>query len=126
MPQIDISKYLHGHTSSDMESCINACLECMVACEMCSDACLHEKDVRQLTECIRLDRDCATACATAVQVMSRGGPVAHEVCRMSAEACERCAAECERHADHHEHCRLCAEACRRCATECQRMAGAAA
>ena len=82
MPELAISKYLHGHTSADMESCIAACVECLIACEMCSEACLNEKDVRQLAECIRLDRDCAEACATAVRVMARGGPISHEVCRV--------------------------------------------
>ena len=125
MPAIELGKYLRD-TTRDYHACLEACVECLVACEMCSDACLDENDVKKMAQCIRLDRDCAEACAAAVRAMARGGPLARELCRMCAEACDACAAECEKHAPHHDHCRICAEACRRCAAECRRMAGAAA
>lgn len=123
MSSIQIEKYLQG-ASAEYKACIEACAACLVACEMCADACLDEKQVAKLVACIRLDRDCAEVCATAVRTMSRGGPLAQEICRLCADACDRCAEECERHAKMHEHCRLCAEACRRCAEECRSMAGA--
>ena len=121
MAAIELSKYLRPSTTAYHE-CLEACVECLVACEMCSAACLEEDDVKMMAACIRLDRDCAEACAAAVRVMARGGPLAKEFCRLCAEACDRCAAECEKHAQHHDHCRICAEACRRCADACRRMA----
>ena len=121
MANIDLGPYLRGN-STEYHECLEACIECLVACEMCSDACLDERDPSMLAMCIRLDRDCADACAAAIRVMARGGPLAAEICRACANACEACAAECERHAAHHDHCRICAEACRRCAEECRRMA----
>jgi hypothetical protein len=125
MATLQLEKYLK-HVNPEYQSCIEACVECLVACEMCSDACLNEQNVKMLAKCIRLDRDCAEACATAVRTMARGGPMAREICATCAEACDRCAEECERHATEHDHCRVCAEACRRCAEECRRMAGVAA
>lgn len=122
MAAIELGKYLRGKSASN-HSCLEACVECLVACEMCADACLDNSDPKMLVSCIRLDRDCAEACAAAVRVMARGGPLAAELCRACADACDACAAECEKHAAHHEHCRICAEACRRCADECRRMAG---
>jgi hypothetical protein len=89
---------------------------------MCSDACLGEKDVKMLAQCIRLDRDCADACDTAIRVMARGGHLAAELCRACAAACDVCAKECEKHAAHMDHCRICAEACRKCADACRKMA----
>lgn len=124
MQTVELERYLRANTH-DYARCLAACLECVVACEMCSDACLDEDAVQSLARCIRLDRDCAEVCATAARVMARGGPLAMDVCRTCAEACEACAAECERHAAHHDHCRICAEACRRCAEECRRMSGTA-
>ena len=121
MAAIELGKYLTGAGAAN-HSCLEACVEGLVACEMCADACLDEKDVAMMAMCIRLDRDCADACATAVRVMARGGPLVTEVCSACAAACDACAAECEKHAKHHEHCRLCAEACRKCAEECRRMA----
>lgn len=121
MSTIELQPYLR-HTNESYHACLEACLECLVACEMCADACLDEENVKTLAQCIRLDRDCAEACAAAARAMVRGGPLVKELCRACAVACEACAEECERHAQHHEHCRLCAEACRRCAEACRRMA----
>lgn len=122
MATIDLGQYLSPKSAAN-HACLEACVECLVACEMCADACLDESDPKMLAQCIRLDRDCAEACAAAVRVMARGGPLAAALCRACADACDACAAECEKHAAHHEHCRICAEACRRSAEECRRMAG---
>ncbi len=73
------------------------CVECLIPCGMCSDACPDEDDVRTLVRCICLDRGCAAAVE----------------------------AECERHADRHGRCRIYAEV-RCCEAERRRMAGAAA
>ena len=122
MSAIDLGPFLRGAGTAN-HACLEACVECLVACEMCSDACLSEEKVTMLTACVRLDRDCADACASAIRVMARGGPLVKEICAACASACDACAAECEKHAQHHDHCRLCAEACRKCAAECRRMAG---
>jgi hypothetical protein len=105
------------------QSCIEACQRCAQECEHCADACLNEPEIQALAECMRLDRDCAQICWTAVAYMSRGSHFANDVCRLCAEVCDACAAECGKH--ELEHCRRCAEACLRCAEECRRMAGAA-
>jgi hypothetical protein len=119
MPAIDIGPYLRGVGASYHE-CIEACVICLVACEMCSSACLDEKDVAMMVPCIKLDRDCADACSAALRAMARGGPLAKELCRACAAACDACAKEGERHPM--DHCRVCAEACRSCAAACRRMA----
>ena len=121
MPNIDLGKYLRGK-SERYHDCIEACVACLIACEMCSDACLDEKNPGMMIQCIRLDRDCADACDAAIRAMSRGGPLARELCRACATACDACAAECEKHASMADHCRVCAEACRRCADACRKMA----
>ena len=121
MASIELGTYLRGN-SAKYHECIEACVTCLVACEMCSDACLDEKDIAMMRMCIRLDRDCADACVAAIRAMSRGGPLAMELCRACAESCDACAAECEKHAGMSDHCRLCAEACRKCAEACRRMA----
>lgn len=121
MAAIELGTYLRGKATR-YHDCIEACVVCLVACEMCADACLNEQDVKMMTACIRLDRDCADACIAAIRAMSRGGPLAAELCRACATACNACAEECERHRGQMDHCRLCAEACRRCADECRKMA----
>jgi len=71
--------------------------------------------------CIQLDMECVALCYAAAQLMSLGSEQAGALCRICAERCEACAAECGRHA-HSAHCRECAEACMHCADECRKMA----
>lgn len=103
------------------KSCIDACHECAQECEHCADACLREPNVADMANCIRLDHDCSLACTMAIMFMSRGSQFAEEICRVCADVCDACAAECEKH--EHDHCQRCAQACHRCAEECRQMAG---
>ncbi|UAY51094.1 four-helix bundle copper-binding protein [Ferruginibacter albus] len=102
--------------------CIDACLDCMVACNNCTSACLQEATVKMMKACIELNIECSIVCNAAVQVMSIRGETADELCRICADIRTRCAKECERH--DMEHCKKCAIACRRCADECYGMAAA--
>ena len=104
-------------------SYIEACQRCAQECEHCRGACLNEPDVASMTECIRLDSDCAEICWMAAGFMSRGSRFAADLCRVCAEICDACGAECAKHEP--EHCQRCAEACRHCAEECRHMASAA-
>jgi len=105
------------------QSCIEACVRCAQECEHCADACLGEKNVGRMAECVRLDKDCAEACWSAAAFMSRGSHFIHAICTLCAEICDACGAECrKREADH---CLRCADECEHCAEECRRMAGAA-
>jgi len=108
----------------EFKQCIDACVACAQECEHCANACLSERDVAKMAHCIRLDRDCAEACWGAAAFMSRGSQFAHEVCRLCAEICDACGAECRKHQV--EHCQRCADACEKCAEECRKMAGVAA
>jgi hypothetical protein len=104
------------------KSCIEACVKCAEECEHCSAECLQHHEYRALAQCIEMNTECAILCWTAAPLMSRGARFSVDICRITAEACNACAAECDRHKNL-EHCRRCAEACRRCADECRRVAG---
>lgn len=106
--------------SQQYQSCISACLSCAQACEMCSVACLGEPNVAELTTCIRLNQDCATICLDAAQLMSRGSQYAQAICKLCADICDACGAECAKHKM--DHCQACAQACKACADECRKMA----
>jgi hypothetical protein len=104
------------------QSCIDAYLECVVACENWATACLSEQDVKSMKECIRLDRECAEICPTAARLMSQKGRFAARLCQLCAEVRDACAMEeCGKHS-HVEHCRMCAIACKACAGECKNLA----
>ncbi|MFG1731490.1 four-helix bundle copper-binding protein [Paenibacillus sp. 843] len=99
--------------------CIEACLQCMNACNVCYVSCLKEYELAKLRDCISLDRECADICAFAAQAMSRKSPYVKEICELCMKACLACAEECGKH--DHEHCKQCAEACRKCAEACREM-----
>ena len=55
------------------QSCIDACIACAIACEHCASECLKEEDVKMMVRCIELDRECASVCRSAAELMSIGG-----------------------------------------------------
>lgn len=100
---------------------MDACFDCVVACNHCASEDLKEQDVKMLERCIRLDRDCAAICSLAINAMASDSEFTKQICKLCAEICTACAIECEKHADHMAHCKVCAESCRKCATECIEM-----
>jgi hypothetical protein len=116
-----------GEVNNALIRCIEACYSCAQACNSCADACLGEPMVQQLTQCIRLNLDCADVCATTGRLATRrtgsNEQLTSRMIETCAEACRMCAVECGRHAEHHEHCKLCAEACRTCEQACRDAKG---
>jgi hypothetical protein len=124
---ISAHPHVRGNVNDALIRCIEACYDCAQACTVCADACLGEKMVARLTQCIRLNLDCADLCAAAGSMASRrtgtNELVIKRVIEACADACRLCGDECSKHADAHEHCRICAEACRRCQNACLEAAG---
>lgn len=106
-------------TGHKYEECIEACIRCMNACNVCYVSCLKEFELAELLDCIALDRECADICAYAAQAMSRNSPFVKELCELCIKVCQACAEECEKH--DHDHCKQCAQACRQCANACREM-----
>ena len=99
-------------------SCTKACEECAIECKKCASSDLLDQHTKMLTQCIKLNEDCASFCVVAIAAMAGKHEFADKILNLCAEICEACALECERHA-HIEHCANCAEACRKCAEECR-------
>jgi hypothetical protein len=102
---------------------IDALNACAQACTACTDACLSEDRIAELTKCVRTDLDCADICATTARVLSRhtgyDANISRTLLAACATACKSCGDECARHAQMHEHCRVCADACRACERACR-------
>lgn len=109
----------------DMSSHVETCFACAKACEECVTACIDMRDTdskgHDMTACIRLSRDCADLCTLCGRLTARGSQFMQSFMQVCADACDACAAECEKHADHMAHCKACADACRKCADECRSM-----
>jgi len=98
---------------------LNVLQHCIVTCNECFDACLKEEHVAAMSDCIRLDRDCADVCSLLVQAISRNSNQVQTLAKSCIEICENCARECAKH--DHQHCQKCAEACLACAKHCQHL-----
>lgn len=96
---------------------IEALQKCATACENCADACLHEDNLSEMVACIRLDRDCANVCTTALYMTIRDSEYIRSILTLCEQICADCAEECEKH--DHDHCQQCARACRRCEEQCR-------
>ena len=74
--------------------------------------------------CAKMCLSCADVCETTTRLgLRRAGSnerLLIQMLELCAQACDECAAECEKH--DHEHCKLCAQMCRECAADCRRAA----
>lgn len=103
----------------EFKKCIEACLKCAALCNHCATSCLQEKDIKMMAICIQLDMECAAICYAAAQLMSLGSKQAAAICKLCADLCEACSAECAKHDN--VHCKECADACKACVDECRKM-----
>ena len=114
---------VRGQTNDALIRCVEECCSCAQTCTSCADACLAEDMVKSLTQCIRLNLDCADVCNTTGRLATRRTGSDEEMIRRMldtcAAACQLCGDECDMHASKHEHCRICAAACRECIQACE-------
>lgn len=99
---------------------LNKLSNCINACNYCADACLDEDNVKMMVQCIRIDRVCASVCATLADVLATKHKNVKGLLDYCIQICEECAQECEKH--EHQHCKDCARACRECADACRKYA----
>jgi hypothetical protein len=112
----------HSEHSEMMQSCARACSDCQRSCDSCSSHCsrMVSEGKRDHLATLMMCQDCAGICATASQIVSRGGPFSNMICAACADACGRCAQECE-HFSNDKHMLSCAEECRKCEKACHGM-----
>lgn len=90
--------------------------ECVNTCNHCFSACLKEDNVKMMTDCIRLDKECAEVCSFTILMFHKSKFVGKylELCM---SVCEACGEECGKF--EHEHCKECAQKCKECAKACR-------
>ena len=79
------------------QECIEACNVCSESCEFCATSCLREQNVKMLERCIQLNRECASTCYNASQIMSMDGEFVKQICNVCTAICDACAQECGKH-----------------------------
>ena len=112
--------------SQQMRECIQECSGCHQVCLQTIQHCLAMGGKHAEQAHIRLLADCAQICAVSADFMVRGSTLHGRTCGVCAEACRRCAEDCDRVGGGEQQMKLCADTCRRCAASCRAMAGATA
>jgi hypothetical protein len=110
--------------SEDMQQCIDDCTTCHQVCLQTIQHCLGTGGKHAEQSHIRVMADCAQICAVGADFMLRDSNLHGRTCGVCAEACQRCADDCERIDGGDQQMKLCADACRRCAESCRKMASA--
>ena len=106
-----------GEEFMPYEACLQACLDCAMACERCLQAMMGQESHNECPSCCR---ECLAICLLCAQAIARDSKYIKEYCRLCAEICDWCAEQCAAHV--HDHCQQCAESCRRCAEACRAVA----
>jgi hypothetical protein len=104
------------------KSCCDTCANCAEACNKAFHHCLEQAAAGkpQHARMAQTVADCAAFCALSAALISRKSMMMILSCRACADACRRCAQECETF-DTDLDMKICADACQRCEESCRNM-----
>lgn len=108
--------------NTEMQGCIDNCLECHAICERTAIHCLGLGGEHASASHQTIMRDCAQICATCVDFMIRKSSMHRSTCSACAAICARCEQDCRRLAGGDEQMLKCADACARCSDSCRAIA----
>ena len=106
--------------SSEMQECIQNCMDCARTCRETLAYCLAKGGKHVAEAHIRLLLDCIECCDMSASMMLRGSAFHAAHCAVCAEICKACEESCEEFAGDTTM-KACEDACRRCFESCRRM-----
>jgi hypothetical protein len=104
------------------KSCCDACGECAQACNKAFHHCVEQAagGKPRHAKMAQTVADCAAFCALSAEMISRQSMMMVLSCRACADACRRCAQECQTF-DTDLGMKVCLDACERCEETCRNM-----
>ena len=84
---INTHPQVRGQTNDALIRCIEECYSCAQTCTSCADACFAEDNVKSLTQCIRLNLDCADVSSITGRIATRRTGSDEEMIRRMLHAC---------------------------------------
>lgn len=103
---------------SDLDQCIENCLDCYRQCELALTNSYKQELERESDHLILLS-SCAEICRTSAKFMLLESPFHGETCSVCSNVCLACADSCEELDD--DSLKSCILACRKCAESCAEM-----
>ena len=108
------------HMTSEMQACVQACMDCHRACTEMMMQCMKMGNCD--SNAMKTMMDCAQMCQMCADFMMRDSMMSPKVCMMCEEMCRMCAAACEPMAKNDSMMMDCMKACLACAETCKTMA----
>jgi len=108
------------HTTSQMDMCIQNCLDCYRACEERLAESFSNKESKIKSSHLLLLKSCAEISHTSAKFLMMQSKFHNEICGVCAKVCKECANTLKSIRD--EGMNECAEACEKCADSCNEMA----
>jgi len=104
------------------KSCCDACGTCAEACNKAFHHCIEQASAGKPRhgKMAQTVADCAAFCTLSAQMIARHSMMMVLSCRACADACRRCAQECETF-DTDIDMKICLDACQRCEESCRNM-----
>jgi len=109
-------------SAATMKSCFDACGECAEACNKAFHHCLEQAAAGKLphAKMAQVTADCAAFCTLSAEMISRRSTLVALSCQGCADACRRCAQDCETF-DTDLVMKICLDACKHCEEYCRKM-----
>ncbi|MGJ4747077.1 four-helix bundle copper-binding protein [Leptospira sp. SA-E8] len=121
-----VSKKKKVEKTSVPGSAIEAASACILKGRICINMCVDmlAEGHKEMADCLKSVEETVALCDAFVVLSSLGSASTKKLASICLESCERCAAQCDKHADHHEECKSCGEACKACISEFKKLLAA--
>ena len=111
-----------AHSDAMWKMCCNTCDDCAKACNKAFHHCVTQAGMGKAPHArtAQITADCAAFCELSAQMLARNSVLAMLSCQACADACKRCAQECESF-DSDLEMKMCVQECQRCEESCRKM-----
>ncbi len=115
-----------GSLSKVPTNAVEAASQCIVKGQICINMCIDflEQGHKEMADCLRSVEETTALCDTFIKLSTLKSPSTKKIAAICLDSCERCAAQCDKHADHHEECKECSDACKTCISEFKKILAA--
>ncbi|TGJ98525.1 four-helix bundle copper-binding protein [Leptospira langatensis] len=120
------SKKMKKSNAMPVGSAAEASTQCILKGKICINMCVDalSEGHTEMADCLRSVEETIALCEAFVTLSSLQSQATKKLASLCIESCERCATQCDKHADHHQECKDCAEACKTCISEFKKLLAA--
>jgi len=120
-----LPEHHHHEAAAGMKALFASAQECVSTSQLCQAHCqvLFASGDRSLADCARSVDALIPVCQALAALAAQESTFLPHYAKVAGEICRACEQQCRKHEKQHAQCRDCAEACARCAKNCDAVAG---